>query len=542
MKNFVQRQQSQIQGVLSGFDRLRLRGSLALLQSEGGVATWLGKLGLLIRGFLNHTEGLTKRLVERTKADAVAAGRPVRYLAGATDQERLVQQIRAEHGVAENGLIAVLSTLEMSQSYDVYCKREDSAGTLVRRARKCLHDDFDFDDARFGETQVRLATWFPLSCHVLLNGREWLARQMDGAGIEYARRDNCFVGVSDFARAQELLSQQPRINWPKELDRVLRFAHPLHAEFFGASPRTEPLLSDALHAQPLSDRWSSDQSEWATDLLFRDARVLAELYPALLRRGLDSFQSPDVLRFLGHKLPAHGGVNGNFLGLVQSDLKRRHEGVRIKHRAGKNSVKMYNKQPNLLRVETTINDASALKSFRRKEGDPSGPLQWLPLRKSVADLPRRAELSQSSNDRYLDALSTITADTPLRQLTDKLCQPVTTTHPRPDGTSSTRRQRGLRPLDPADAKLLGAVCHGEFLISGFRNRDLRERLFAAPTDDKDRHRQAGKVSRLLGLLKAHGLIKKIPHTQRDLLTSDGTKHIPVLLSLREASLQRLTAA
>ena len=247
------------------------------------------------------------------------------------------------------------------------------------------------------------------------------------------------MGVSDFERAQELLSQQPRINWPQELDRVLGRVHPLHSEFFVASALkvpssvarpTDPPFTDPRPFRPLSDRWSSDQSEWATDLLFRDARVLAELYPALLRRGLDSFQSPDVLRFLGHKLPAHGGVNGNYQGLVQSDLKRRHEGVRIKHRAGKNSVKMYNKQPNLLRVETTINDAHALKSFRHKEGDPTGPLQWLPLRKSVADLPRRAELSQSSNERYLDALSTITADTPLRQLTDTLCQPVTTTHTR----------------------------------------------------------------------------------------------------------------
>ena len=99
----------------------------------------MGQMGLLMRGFLRHAEGLTKRLIERTKADAVAAGWPVRYLAGATDKERLVQQMRAEQGVAENGLIAVLSTLEMARSYDVYCKREDSAGTLVRRARKCLH-------------------------------------------------------------------------------------------------------------------------------------------------------------------------------------------------------------------------------------------------------------------------------------------------------------------------------------------------------------------------------------------------------------------
>ena len=261
---------------------MRLRGSLALLQSEGGVASWLGKMKLLIRGFLKHAEGLTKRLVERTKADAAAAGRPVRYLAGTEDKERLVQQIRGEQGVAASGLIAVLSTLEMARSYDVYCQHEDSAGTLVRRSRKCLHYYFYFDDERFGQTQVRLATWFPFDCHVLLNGREWLARQMDDAGMEYARRDNCFVGVCDFERAQELLWQQPRINWPRELDRVLRRVHPLHAEFFGRPSLSnqpvsnQPLSNQPVSPQPLSDRWSSDQSEWASDLIFRDASVLAE--------------------------------------------------------------------------------------------------------------------------------------------------------------------------------------------------------------------------------------------------------------------------
>ena len=42
----------------------------------------------------------------------------------------------------------------------------------------------------------------------------------------------------------------------------------------------------------------------------------------------------------------------------------------------------------------------------------------------VADLTRRAELSQAANERYLEALGTIDAGTPLKQLTDKLCRPV----------------------------------------------------------------------------------------------------------------------
>lgn len=71
----------------------------------------------------------------------------------------------------------------------------------------------------------------------MINGRAWLAKQLDGKGIGYERRDNCLVNVENFGAAQQLLDQQPRIDWPGQLGRVLRRVHPLHAEFFsGAAP------------------------------------------------------------------------------------------------------------------------------------------------------------------------------------------------------------------------------------------------------------------------------------------------------------------
>jgi hypothetical protein len=68
----------------------------------------------------------------------------------------------------------------------------------------------------------------------------------------------------------------------------------------------------------------------------------------------------------------HGGANGRYEGKVMSDLKRRAEGVRIKHQAGKNTVKVYNKEPTVLRVETTINDGQGLKVYRTKQHEPDG--------------------------------------------------------------------------------------------------------------------------------------------------------------------------
>jgi hypothetical protein len=157
----------------------------------------------------------------------------------------------------------------------------------------------------------------------------------------------------------------------------------------------------------------------------------------------------------------------------------------------------------------------------------------LDLRKTVADLPRRARLSQSANNRYLEALSTITADTPLSALTDQLCRPVEV---------NGRRHRGLRPFDPEDVQLLQAVSRGEFLMSGFRNRDVRTFLYGETEDAIQRRRHSGKVSRKLAMLRAHGLIKKIPRTHRYLLTETGVNAITAILSARQASVLQLVAA
>src|SRR5438477_569922 len=109
---------------------------------------------------------------------------------------------------------------------------------------------------------------------------------------------------------------------------------------------------------PLRYYWSFHQSEWATDIMFKDSATLAQIYPALVLHGITAFGSKDVIRFLGRK------VHGAFEGEIISDFKNRPEGIRIKHRAGVNSVKLYDKQGSVLRGETTINDPTAFKVFR----------------------------------------------------------------------------------------------------------------------------------------------------------------------------------
>lgn len=58
---------------------------------------------------------------------------------------------------------------------------------------------------------------------------------------------------------------------------------------------------------------------------------------------------------------------------VVSDLKRREEGVRIKHSVNGNSLKLYDKaftvRGSVLRTEATVHSGDDFRVYRPKEGD-----------------------------------------------------------------------------------------------------------------------------------------------------------------------------
>jgi hypothetical protein len=183
-------------------------------------------------------------------------------------------------------------------------------------------------------------------------------------------------------------------------------------------------------------------------------------------------------------------------------------------------------------VETTINHPEEFKVWRAKENDPEQKKDWRELRRGVADLPRRAQVSHAANERYLSALAVVDEKTPLSQEAQTICQPL-----RKDGQS----YRALNPWSVQDGRLLEIVNRGEFAINGFRNRDLRTRLFSTKATEQEQKRRAGAVTRRFRLLRAHGLIRKVSGTHRYVVSEKGRRIITALLADRQAGVERLTA-
>jgi hypothetical protein len=514
MEGFIQRHKDVVIGVLNGFDRIRFRGTRRLLSCVRGMGHYLSQVNVMMKDFKDHVASITERIRQATDAFAEAARRPVRYLSSpGIRKEEVARQIAQEDGIRE-GLICVLRCVEPCMTYRV--GRDDQTRQIELRQHygKCLHYYHYWMHPQLGFMHARLQTWFPFTIHVCINGREWLARQMDGQGIGYVRRENCFAEVSDVPAAQRLLDAQLRTDWTALLNPLV--------------PQVNPADADMLGSCPVPYYWSTDQTEWASDVMFQSPRELAALYPSLIRHGITCLGSQDVLRFLGRKVAV-----GRFRGEVTTDLKCRPEGIRIKHQVNRNSIKMYDKQGSVLRVETTINDARDLRTYRRPEGQDDAAKRWLPMRKGVADLHRRAEVSHGANERYLEAMAPVDPAKPLSELAGPLCQPA---------KLKGKRVRALNPLANEDASLLQAVVRGEFCINGFRNRDLRALICVTAGTAQETRRQSAAISRKLRMLRGHGLIRKTPGTHRYTVTAKGQAAIPALLLARKADINKLQQA
>ncbi|HEX2851689.1 MAG TPA: hypothetical protein VHO24_00520 [Opitutaceae bacterium] len=506
---FVARHEADVTGVISGWDRLRLQGTLRSLYQPELMGMYLSRAGVWLKGFKQHVTAVSERIREAATTLAAAAGRPVHYLRGPLRKEEFVADIRRRDGIDE-GLIAVLSAVEPCH-HTWFVRGERASGKLELRLEqgKCIHLYFYFVHPQLGLMHLRLQTWFPFLIQVCCNGREWLARQLTAAGIAFRREDNALPWIADVPAAQALLDRQVRQHWPSVLAPLVAQYHPTFAAL------QQPMR--------LEYYWTVAESEYATDVMFRDRAALQKIYPALVHHSMTSFGAEQVLRFLGRE-KVGSAVD------VKTTLRRREEGVCVKHWLNRNSQKLYDKG-SIARCEGTMNEPADFRVWRAAEGKGKETKAWRELRRSVADMPRRAEVMRAAGDRHLGALAAVHEAEPLGQAAAKVCQPV---------VRKGRRHRALNPLDPADAALFAAVNRGEFVLGGLRNRDVRELLYPHGQASLNARQLACRVSRQLARLRAHGLIARLGKSRRYKVTQKGRALLTAFLAAARADTAQLT--
>jgi len=516
MKKLIERFSGLVKSTISGFDRIVFKGFVLPLMSADRVMHFCRAQGILNKDYKSWMMAQTKNIIDH--ADQYAkdhCGHGVTHIPTWRMRKEALAHERQQQEQLTSGLIGVWSCLEAGSSYRArYCSTTGYP-QLQNYQTRCNHLYYYFDDPELGFMNIRLQTWFPYHIQVCLNGREWLRRSLEQAGIEFLVKGNKFLHIDDYEKAQQFLDQQLDIRFAEMLNSFL--------------PRTFPAMKDILGPH-LSYYWTLWQSEWATDLIFTSPVKLAGVMDSLLRYAHMTGTSTSVLRYFDRPLTKSGIPYKRSADEVMTRMTGFNDGVRLRHWVDKNSVKIYNEQ-NVLRVETTINDPGKFRVFRHKQGQAeSEPKERLPIRKGVMDIPLRAAVSQDVNNRLMDNLATLQDATPVGDFINEMTKPV---------VKSGCRFRALDPTGK-DLDILQAISQPSWKISGLTNKMLREHFSGKKLKTQRTEKQvSAKISRHLRLLRAHGLIRKLPKQNRYHLTLKGTKLTNVLNAFLAASTENL---
>lgn len=508
MNTILEQYKDKINGTFSFFDRMIIKGHILQLFSLSGRKFFLSSLNVLLKDFSAYANQATSLIVSHVENMAVSQNRPLIYLTSSKlPKEQRALEVLKSDPVSE-GLVCILSVVENCQTFQPV-KQENGLLELRSVTRKCKYYYFYFLDRNFGFMHVKLQTWFPFMVQAYINGRELMKHKFDENGISYKMYDNSFFEISDIEKAQQLADRFDSKALCRQLDL---FAHKVNPYL--------DTIENILHA---GYHWCVDQCEYATDVMFESRKALEDIYPSLVGHAFYDFRCTDVFSFLGRKL------DPKFLGEAVSDYRKRPEGWRIKFKMKSNSIKMYDKF-SCLRIEMTVNDPKEFKIYKdvgHRDGTTSK--RWVPMGKSISNLYRYAEISKAANRRFLDSLCNAIPIKSIEKEISGICGKK---------VDRGRLYTGYNVWSPETFRLFETISDGRYLIRGFTNQEIRRSICVC---NPDTAKERGKMSRSLAKLRAHGLIRKIPHSRRYLVSDKGRRVIGALIETRRKIYPELAA-
>jgi hypothetical protein len=345
---------------------------------------------------------------------------------------------------------------------------------IVRATAMVNHYYFYCVDKDFGPFFIKFCSYFPYNAKLCINGNEWAKCQARRSGIAFEPLDNGFASCEDPKRLQAICDRLGA----NKIDALVRkwFARLPHP-FTGKDRRAGYRYDISILQAELS----------LTQVLDRPltGRVFFE---EVIRDNLDLGRPDQVSLIFARRVTRR--TPGRFRTRVITVGVTPSLHVDYKH----TKIKQYHKEGQALRTETTINDTRDFGVGRR-----------------LHNLPALRGIGFTANRRLLDVQRT-SADCHIGdEAFTKVCAPVVC-----DG----QRGPAMRFGDPRVQALLSVLVVFRLLPHGFSNKDLRGHL--APLLGIDPGAMtAGRMTYDLRRLRLHGIIERIPHTNRYQVTHFG---------------------
>ena len=253
---------------------------------------------------------------------------------------------------------------------------------------------------------------------------------------------------------------------------------------------------------------SMRQVEISRTIVFDAPRHARGFFEALIADNLDLGRPHNVEIIFGRR------IRRDTPGTFRTAIDRRDNGGVLLNVFYKHSrIKQYLKDGRAMRIETVINAPRDLGCNAR-----------LP---NLDDLQAKA---RACNRRILDAERVGQGCVLASPAFERIAHPTV--------DAEGRRTPALRFGDPRVMALTGALCHTLLAATGFTNKSLRVLIAGLLGSDY----RPGQMTYDLRRLRLAGLIRRLPHTNRYILTADGIRIAVFYTKIYNRLLVPLTAA
>jgi len=117
MKQFIAKFENQIQGTLSGFDRVLFRGSLRRLTHPQGMKMYLIQNGILCKQYQDHVKRVSQELKEASLEPFRRQQLPIQHVYDPkADKDGIARAVAIERGIRE-GEVCALTAMELSPTF-----------------------------------------------------------------------------------------------------------------------------------------------------------------------------------------------------------------------------------------------------------------------------------------------------------------------------------------------------------------------------------------------------------------------------------------
>jgi hypothetical protein len=362
------------------------------------------------------------------------------------------------------------STLRVARPHQNDC---DPENFLAKTRKPFTQYYFYIHDKILGNLCIRIASYLPFRVTVYLNGHSYIERYFKNNKNKkavYKKRDNAFLNIKNInllfdAKVQftaDLIRE--RINYWLDVVGPELEKYPLHYSYF------------------------IDQIEYARNFIFKSHHYLSELFKRSCELSMQLITTDTLRQIFASKAKDED---------ISKKLNHIEQGFYVfKSYFKRCSVKQYRKFSNFLRFELTCNNLPDMK-----------------LKKSLDQLPEFEKKAEAVLDRY--------SETEAVMMNCHAEVDYFLKHSAPLMVGQTKIS-GLHVYQVRINRLMEVLLHDNRSITQWKSMDIRQKIidnFSVPDTQYSRNQVIYDIRKL----RVHGLVEKLPQSNRYRLTAYGIK-------------------